>query len=188
MKHKTWFRLVLKAIGIFLLATGAIDVIDSVSRGIGQLAAFGSRMGGGTIYDLQQLLSIALYSGVIGGIGRVVIGAYLLFGGAKLVNLCIPSNRPYCPHCGYDLRAVSDELCPECGVRLPADLNVARQGGAEADLTELDDEPLPKRTGFTRFVPPRNGRAHGIVAVVLGSHTCLANLLSWCLLPIAILR
>ena len=26
MKHKTWFRLVLKAIGIFLLATGAVAV------------------------------------------------------------------------------------------------------------------------------------------------------------------
>ncbi len=234
MKHKTWFRLVLKAIGIFLLATGVVELVDSVSSAVGMaLVSGGSRFGGfRSASELLQILGYAMYSGLPGGIARVVIGAYLLFGGAKLVNLCIPSNRPYCPHCGYDLRAVTDELCPECGVRLPAEVFAAPQGEAEAELTELDDEPLPKRTGFMRFVPPRNGRAltgyylaiaslipvlglvlgpiavfngveglihvrqfpthggraHGIVAVVLGSCTCLANIASMCLLPIAILQ
>ena len=234
MKHKTWFRLVLKAIGIFLLATGAISVLDAVSGAVGTAVISGSvGMGGfGSSYGLLEVLSYALYSGLIGGLASLVIGAYFLFGGAKFVNLCIPSNRPYCPHCGYDLRAVNDELCPECGVRLPADLFAAGQGVAGVDLTELNDEPLPKRTGFMRFVPPRNGRAltgyyfaiaslipvlgivlgpiavfngveglnhvrqfpthggraHGIIAVVLGSLTCLANIASMCLLPIAVLQ
>lgn len=223
MKHKTWFRLVLKAIGIFLLATGVAGLLNSISTAYGQ-AQFRGGFGMGVSYDLLQLLNIALLTGLVDSMVRLAIGSYLLFGGAKLVNLCIPSNRAYCPHCGYDLRAVSDEFCPECGVRLPAD--VLTQAQTEADA------PLPKRTGFTRFVPPRNGRAligyyfaiaslipilgvvlgpiavfngleglnharrfpnhggraHGIVAVVLGSLTCLANLLSWCLLPIAILQ
>lgn len=229
MKHKTWFRLVLKAIGIFLLATGVVAVLDSVSGAVGR-AMFTSGFGPG--YWFLEVLAYALFSGLIGGLASLVIGAYFLFGGAKLVNLCIPSNRPYCPHCGYDLRAVNDELCPECGVRLPADLFATPQGEGNADLTELDDEPLPKRTGFMRFVPPRNGRAltgyylaiaslipvlgivlgpiavfngveglnhvrqfpthggraHGWVAVVLGSFTCLANIASLCLLPIAIFQ
>ncbi len=234
MKHKTWFRLVLKAIGIFLLATGAIELVDAVSRSAGTAVFYGSFRPGrsGSLFDLDQMLAAAMVNGVFGGIARLVIGAYLLFGGARLVNLCIPSNRPYCPHCGYDLRAVSDEVCPECGVRLPADLFAAPQGEAEADLTELDEEPLPKRTGFTRFVPVRNrravigyyfaiaslipilgvvlgpiaifnglegmnharrfpkhgGRAHGIVAVTLGSLTCVANLLGMCLWPIAVFQ
>ncbi len=232
MKHKTWFRLVLKLIGIFLIVTGAINVVDSVSSAVG-MAAFSGRFGpsgSGSFIDLQQMLLWILYNGLVGGLARIAIGAYFLFGGAKLVNLCIPSNRPYCPHCGYDVRAVKDELCPECGVRLPAELLTAAQHEKGAGLTESDEDPLPERTGFTRFVPPRNGRAligyyfaiaslipvlglmlgpiavfngveglnhvrqfpthggraHGIIAVVLGSLTCLANIASLCLLPIAI--
>ena len=235
MKHKTWFRLVLKAIGIFLLATGAVELVDTFSGSVGRIFLTGSFGFGGSgfPYDLLEVLGYALLTGLVGGIARVVIGAYLLFGGAKLVNLCIPSNRPYCPHCGYDVRGVGDDdVCPECGVRFPADLFAAPQGEAEADLTELDEEPLPKRTGFTRFVPPRNGRAligyyfaiaslipilgvvlgpiaifngleglnharrfpkhggraHGIVAVTIGSLTCVANLLGMCLWPIAVLQ
>ncbi len=173
MKHKTWFRLVLKAIGIFLLATGAVGVVDSVSRSVGTVIFYGPFMpgGSGSSFDLQQMLAYALFNGVVGGIARLGIGAYLLFGAAKLVNLCIPSNRPYCPHCGYDVRGVGDDLCPECGVRLPADLFAEPQGGAAADLTELDEEPLPKRTGFTRFVPPRNGRA------LIGYYFAIASLI-----------
>ena len=173
MKHKTWFRLVLKAIGIFLLATGVVDVVDAVSGSVGRaFFSGGFGFGGlGSFDELLQALGFALYTGLVGGIGRLVIGAYLLFGGAKLVNLCIPSNRPYCPHCGYDVRGVGDEVCPECGVRLPADLFAASQREAEVDRTELDEEPLPKRTGFTRFVPPRNGRA------LIGYYFAIASLI-----------
>ena len=48
------------------------------------------------------------------------LGLYLLIGGKWLLNKIIPSNRPYCPECGYDLSKNTSDHCPECGVALPS--------------------------------------------------------------------
>ena len=57
------------------------------------------------------------------GLGRVLpkmiqlcIGLYLFRGGDWIVNRVIPTNRPYCHECGYDLTGsgMAGE-CPECG-------------------------------------------------------------------------
>ncbi len=61
---------------------------------------------------------LAPYSG---SIVQLAIGVYLLFGGNWIVNVCISSNRPYCPECGYDLSKATSANCPECGVKLPRD-------------------------------------------------------------------
>jgi hypothetical protein len=53
------------------------------------------------------------------GLVQMGIGAYFFFGGEWIVNRAIPSNRPYCPECGYDLSKSRSERCPECGVTLP---------------------------------------------------------------------
>jgi hypothetical protein len=50
---------------------------------------------------------------------QLALGLYLFFGGEWIVNRAIPSNRPYCPECGYDLSRSRREHCPECGVTLP---------------------------------------------------------------------
>ena len=56
-------------------------------------------------------------------VAQSAIGLYLLLGGAWLVNKCIPSNRPYCPECGYDLSSSKGSgRCPECGVPIPSDI------------------------------------------------------------------
>ena len=64
MKHKTWFRLVLKAIGIFLLATGVAGLLNSISTAYAQ-AQFRGGLGMGVSYDLLQLLNIALFGGLV---------------------------------------------------------------------------------------------------------------------------
>lgn len=117
MKHKTWFRLVIKAIGIYLICQSIPNVISQASAIILQVNQFylysqpgwtlGQQMAWIVPQALQWVVSIA-------------VGLYLVFGGSWIVNMCIPSNRPYCPECGYDLSKSSGANCPECGVALPA--------------------------------------------------------------------
>lgn len=112
MKHKTWFRLVLKAIGILIIATNIPTVIT-----FGWTILVDYQKGAG-LWTWDSWLA----GSVIGHAAGVGIGVYLLFGGEWLLNQIIPSNRRYCPDCGYDVsESPSATKCSECGVLLPRD-------------------------------------------------------------------
>lgn len=119
MKHKTWFRLVIKAIGLLLIGLSLPGLVTFFGLFIVLLTAspFGA-MGPVGQSGWMWSMYLAPYSG---SIVQLAIGVYLLFGGKWIVNVCIPSNRPYCPECGYDLSKATSENCPECGVKLPRD-------------------------------------------------------------------
>ncbi len=44
------------------------------------------------------------------------IGLYTLLGGRWLINRILRGLDASCPSCGYSLRGVNSERCPECGV------------------------------------------------------------------------
>lgn len=112
MKYKTAFRLALKLVGVWILAFNAPGFLVWAGRYAWYYYASTLRPGSAVSpYDLVYTLQT--------GIG-VAIGLYLLFGGEWIVRLAIPSNRPYCPECGYDLCGLSEsDRCPECGTILP---------------------------------------------------------------------
>ena len=115
MKHKTWFRLALKVVGIALIGWSAPSLVQSMMMVVWWMVQYSGNvnvMGGGDWWWswLQP----------IGPVLQLTIGLYLLFGGKWIVNLCIPSNRPYCPECGYELRRPQGSTCPECGTTLPS--------------------------------------------------------------------
>lgn len=118
MKHKTWFRLVMKVIGIALIAWSVPDVFQVLAWYVemGRSDRWSAAPGGGMETVDYILRGVYLLSPSI----RLAFGLYLLFGGEWLINKIIPSNRPYCPECGYDLSHARDERCPECGIVLPA--------------------------------------------------------------------
>ena len=107
MKYKTAFRLAVRAIGVYLFALGVTGAI----RGAGFAADMLGLSG--------MSLSWSSCSMIAEAVAKMGIGAYLFFGGQWIVNHAIPSNRPYCPECGYELTGLpAGSKCPECGVAL----------------------------------------------------------------------
>jgi hypothetical protein len=114
MKHKTWFRLLLKAIGVAMLAYAIPQAVSSLCN----ISWWLLNDDGSTSWTGTQWVSWTLIS-FLHVAAQIAVGLYLLLGGEWIVNKCIPSNRPYCPNCGYDLSHNTGERCSECGVVLP---------------------------------------------------------------------
>ena len=114
MKHKTWFRLVLKAIGVLFFGIAIPSLIGSLAI----VVNFATQsMGVGIEAFLWQMM----YG--VGAAAQMIFGLYLFFRGEWIVNKAIPSNKPYCPECGYDISSTQAARCPECGVGLPDRVN-----------------------------------------------------------------
>jgi hypothetical protein len=111
MKYKTLFRLLLKAIGVFLFMQGIAHAITQLGW-------------------VLQILGVSLFGGfpgswdwglvgyLLGSVVQAILGLYLFFGGAWIADKAIPGNRPYCPECAYDLTRIAGDRCPECGTPL----------------------------------------------------------------------
>jgi hypothetical protein len=121
MKHKTWFRLALKAIGVLLIGWNIPATVQTLI----QLIQYGNLFSFITPYSMStpptQTTAEVVWSIVLGSspyLLQMVFGLYLFFGGKWIVNRAIPSSRPYCPGCGYELSNSTTAICPECGERL----------------------------------------------------------------------
>lgn len=127
MKHKTWFRLVLKAIGVFTVVSGASTLLTYAGFLWQAISAGG----------IGSNISVFFFQ-LAGPFVQIALGLYLFFGGEWVVNKAIPSNRPYCPECGYDLSGAVRNRCPECDT--PFDLEHVRPSALTAADSGLGDD------------------------------------------------
>jgi hypothetical protein len=113
MRYKTLFRIGLKLIGIWILAQTAGPIAGTLTH----IAALHRRHGAWSFWSFWWTpdLLLPFFVPLVESAVMLVIGLYLFLGGRWIVNVAVPSNRPYCPECGYDSFHRSGEICPECG-------------------------------------------------------------------------
>lgn len=116
MKHKTFFRIALKLMGVFFLVGGLHTLITHLGQLVGAM----------TLRALPSGQAWYFAMAVLGPLVQLGLGIYLFFGGKWIVDLAIPSNRPYCHECGYDLTGAAGNICNECGTPFRASEVTAR--------------------------------------------------------------
>jgi hypothetical protein len=105
MKYKTAFRLALRAVGVLVVAQslpGLVVMLVTLALSVNDIGYISTENRWFLTACAQPILSVA-------------VGLYLFFRAEWIVNLAIPSNRPYCPECGYELTGNVSGVCPECG-------------------------------------------------------------------------
>ena len=66
---------------------------------------------------------------------KLILLIYIFLKPNFIINLAIPSNKPYCPECGYQLTKPIPKHCSECGIALP---NILRAAVNDSDSSAAD--------------------------------------------------
>jgi hypothetical protein len=114
-----YFALAVRAIGLVVLAFAAPDAVSMLISIAGLVK---QAVDPGTTWSLVDMgWSYAPATARV--LAEAAIGIYLLRGGGAIARYCVRVSEFSCPACGYDLRDVQRDLCPECGC-----VNVLRVG------------------------------------------------------------
>jgi len=118
MRYKSLFRVLVKVIGVYLIAAASVSFLSEVMRAVLILVfAMPSQLFSSWLQD-YGFLGWAFYS-LVPNLIQALVGLLLFFRVDWIANHAIPSNRPYCVECGYDLTGHTTEKCPECGTAKP---------------------------------------------------------------------
>jgi len=114
MKHKAWFRLIMRTSGLITMLIGAMMFAD---RAID--VTF-------DLFDHSDENAFSAYAlrSFLYALTVTIAGAYLCFRGEWVIMHAFPSGPKCCPSCGYQVRGNETGICSECGAVLPPEFRV----------------------------------------------------------------
>ena len=109
MTDYAWFKLLVRAIGLLLLAISVPQLLYWPVSKMVQWVNWNSL----SPTSFHNELIYALPSLVGDGV-QAAFGYYLLFRGEWIIGRIISEVAGRCPKCGYDIRGLQNDACPEC--------------------------------------------------------------------------
>lgn len=128
MNDHSWFRLLVRLFGLYLLLAYTPESVMQVLRPIGYPEGYYTNMPTG---EFIAFFVVPFFGAAV----PVAFGAYLFFRGDRLIKWYMRDIIGHCPTCGYDLRGNTQANCPECGCENPyrGKFSVSKPGGQSVD-------------------------------------------------------
>lgn len=109
--YKPLFRAGLKLLGLFLILDAVLQTIPLL---VGPLYSMFAQNTQFQVQTNELLIGLAMRNAA--PLAQAAAGVYLMSNRTEwLVRLAIPTDRPRCPDCAYDLTGCESKACPECG-------------------------------------------------------------------------
>jgi hypothetical protein len=109
MTDHSWFRLLVRAIGLLLFGIAIPGLLWNIG---GVIVVLTSESNAGFPVLDQTLRYLPP---LLGECVQAAFGLYLLLRAEPIIARCLREVRGRCASCGYDLTATSSGTCPECG-------------------------------------------------------------------------
>jgi hypothetical protein len=114
MSDYAWFKLLVRAIGIILIGFSVPTLLWYLTElglsSVPNSSGWTSRPIGDRLIGLAPVLAS---SGT-----QAFMGWYLLFRGEWIIGRVLAEVNGRCAKCGYDIRGLTGEACPECNTPL----------------------------------------------------------------------
>ena len=118
MTDYTWFKLLVRAIGLLLIGMGLPSLLSNL---IGLVTWMSDPQSRASMNLLARFLPLVASYGA-----QSAFGLYLFFGAEALISRCIRDVRGHCACCGYPVGGVTSGICPECGTAFELPVGGAR--------------------------------------------------------------
>ncbi len=129
MSNNSWFKLALRAIGVYSIIAPASKLLEFCGWLISDMLV--GAPAGPVSSVMSEWIGRSVAGLVVFGL-QLGVSVYLIAGAPGFVRWCLRESAGRCPGCDYDISGLKSSVCPECNMVLP--------GGAE---------PAPESKGTT---------------------------------------